>query len=51
MKVGLKIFTGNSNPLLAEEITRYMGISLGVAEVGSFSDGCLLYTSPSPRDS
>jgi ribose-phosphate pyrophosphokinase len=39
MKVGLKIFTGNSNPLLAEEITRYMGISLGVAEVGSFSDG------------
>ena len=39
MKVGLKIFTGNSNPLLAEEITRYMGIPLGVAEVGSFSDG------------
>lgn len=39
MRVGLKIFTGNSNPRLAEEITRYMGIPLGSAEVGSFSDG------------
>jgi len=39
MRVGLKIFAGNSNPLLAEAITRYMGIPLGVATVGSFSDG------------
>lgn len=39
MRVGLKIFTGNSNPNLAEEITRYMGIPLGTAFVGSFSDG------------
>jgi ribose-phosphate pyrophosphokinase len=39
MRVGLKIFTGNSNPGLAEAITRYMGIPLGVAMVGSFSDG------------
>lgn len=39
MRVGLKIFTGNSNPHLAEEITRYMGIPLGTAFVGSFSDG------------
>jgi ribose-phosphate pyrophosphokinase len=39
MKVGLKIFTGNSNLRLAEELTNYMGIPLGVAVVGSFSDG------------
>ncbi|MCX5862714.1 MAG: ribose-phosphate pyrophosphokinase [Desulfomonile sp.] len=39
MRVGLKIFTGNSNPHLAKEITRYMGIPLGAAFVGSFSDG------------
>ena len=39
MRVGLKIFTGNSNPRLAEAITRYMGIPLGAAMVGSFSDG------------
>lgn len=39
MRVGLKIFTGNSNPKLAEAITRYMGIPLGAAMVGSFSDG------------
>ncbi len=39
MRVGLKIFTGNSNPELAEAITRYMGIPMGVAMVSSFSDG------------
>jgi ribose-phosphate pyrophosphokinase len=39
MRVGLKIFTGNANPHLAEAITRYMGIPLGTAMVGSFSDG------------
>ncbi len=39
MRVGLKIFTGNSNPKLAQSITRYMGIPLGAAFVGSFSDG------------
>lgn len=39
MRVGLKIFTGNSNPRLAEAVTRYMGIPLGAAFVGSFSDG------------
>lgn len=39
MRVGLKIFTGNSNPRLAESITRYMGIPLGAATVASFSDG------------
>jgi len=39
MIVGLKIFAGNSNPHLAEAITRYMGIPLGAATVSSFSDG------------
>jgi len=39
MRVGLKIFAGNSNPHLAEAITRYMGIPLGAATVSSFSDG------------
>jgi ribose-phosphate pyrophosphokinase len=39
MRVGLKIFAGNSNPRLAEAITRYMGIPLGAAMVASFSDG------------
>ncbi len=39
MRVGLKIFTGNSNPNLATAITRYMGIPLGAAVVSSFSDG------------
>ncbi len=39
MRVGLKIFAGNSNPALAHAITRYMGIPLGIAMVGSFSDG------------
>ncbi len=39
MRVGLKIFCGNSNPDLAKAITRYMGIPLGVVMVGSFSDG------------
>jgi len=37
--VGLKVFTGNSNPDLAQAITQYMGIPIGVAMVGSFSDG------------
>jgi len=39
MRVGLKVFSGNSNPALAEAITRYMGIPLGEAYVGQFSDG------------
>ncbi|MCA1962025.1 MAG: ribose-phosphate pyrophosphokinase [Desulfomonile sp.] len=39
MRVGLKVFTGNSNPALAAAITRYMGIPLGEAYVGHFSDG------------
>lgn len=35
----LKIFTGNANPALAEEICGYVGMPLGQAEVRRFSDG------------
>lgn len=35
----LKIFTGNANPALAQELCRKMGIPLGNALVGCFSDG------------
>jgi ribose-phosphate pyrophosphokinase len=35
----IQLFTGNSNPGLAREIARYLGIDLGKAEVGTFSDG------------
>ena len=35
----IKIFTGNSNPQLAKDICKELGIPLGSAEVGSFSDG------------
>lgn len=35
----MKVFSGNSNPALAREICRYLGIPLGEAEVKTFSDG------------
>ena len=35
----IKVFTGNSNPALAEEICASIGIKVGEAEVKSFSDG------------
>ena len=35
----IKIFTGNSNPELAKEICKELGIPLGNSEVGRFSDG------------
>ncbi|NPV28819.1 MAG: ribose-phosphate pyrophosphokinase [Firmicutes bacterium] len=35
----LKIFAGNANPGLAEEITEYLGVSLGSVQVSRFSDG------------
>ncbi|MBI3398604.1 MAG: ribose-phosphate pyrophosphokinase [Deltaproteobacteria bacterium] len=35
----LKIFTGNSNPALAMDICKHLGVLLGKAEVKSFSDG------------
>ncbi|HMN21638.1 MAG TPA: ribose-phosphate pyrophosphokinase [Ottowia sp.] len=33
------LFTGNANPALAAEIASNLGISLGAADVGRFSDG------------
>ena len=33
------VFTGNANPGMASEIARHLGISLGSATVGRFSDG------------
>ena len=35
----IKIFSGNSNRPLAESICRELGLTLGNAEVGTFSDG------------
>ncbi len=35
----IKIFAGNSNRALAEEIAEQIGLPVGVAEVGMFSDG------------
>jgi ribose-phosphate pyrophosphokinase len=35
----LKLFSGNANPALANEICAYLGIGLGEATVSSFSDG------------
>ncbi len=34
-----KIFCGSANPLLAEEICRFLGMKLGQSELGRFSDG------------
>jgi ribose-phosphate pyrophosphokinase len=39
MKRTLKLFTGNSNKALAQEICDYLSISLGQAQVSRFSDG------------
>lgn len=35
----IKVFTGNSNPILAGNICRELGIKPGAAEVNAFSDG------------
>ena len=35
----IKIFTGNANPALAQEICKLIGIKLGEAEVKSFGPG------------
>jgi ribose-phosphate pyrophosphokinase len=39
MSYGLKLFTGNANRALAEEIAQYLHVPLGDAEVSRFSDG------------
>ena len=33
------LFTGNANPVLAQEIASHLGTELGQAHVGRFSDG------------
>src|SRR5258708_5586119 len=35
----LKVFTGNANPKLAEEMCKFLKVPLGKADVGHFSDG------------
>lgn len=42
MENRLKLFTGNSNPDLAEKISSYLQISLGKATVSAFADGEIL---------
>ena len=39
MKGEIKLFTGNSNRRLAEAISIHLGVPLGGAEIGRFSDG------------
>ena len=39
MNNSFKIFCGNSNPILAQEICDYLGVPLGDATVNSFPDG------------
>ncbi|GAB4536526.1 MAG: ribose-phosphate pyrophosphokinase [Thermodesulfovibrionia bacterium] len=39
MPEGIKLFTGNSNRRLAEEIAGYLGVPVGSATVSTFSDG------------
>ncbi len=33
------LFTGNANPVLAQEIAKHLGVEVGQASVGRFSDG------------
>ena len=35
----IMVFTGNANPKLAQAVVEHLQLSLGVASVGSFSDG------------
>jgi len=35
----LKIFTGNANPKLAQDIARYLGTTVGHSEINRFKDG------------
>ncbi len=35
----MMVFTGNANPALAQEVAKHLGIDLGRADVGRFSDG------------
>ena len=33
------VFTGNANPMLADAIAKNIGVPLGYASIGKFSDG------------
>jgi len=35
----VKVFSGNANPLLANKVCEYLGLTPGKAQVGKFSDG------------
>jgi len=35
----LMVFTGNANPVLADQIAKHIGVPLGDAKIGKFSDG------------
>lgn len=39
MANNLMVFTGNANPALADKIAKHIGIPLGEATIGKFSDG------------
>src|SRR5258708_18764800 len=39
VKDQLEVFSGNSNPALAREVTEHLGVKMGEAEVGRFPDG------------
>ena len=39
MAANLTVFTGNANPELADKVVKHLGISLGKAAIGQFSDG------------
>jgi ribose-phosphate pyrophosphokinase len=39
MSRDMMVFTGNANPRLAQEVVRHLGMELGQATVGRFSDG------------
>ncbi len=39
MAANLSLFTGNANPELAKKVVKHLGIPLGKANIGRFSDG------------
>ncbi|GIT63750.1 MAG: hypothetical protein Ct9H300mP22_1500 [Gammaproteobacteria bacterium] len=39
MATNLMVFTGNANPALADAIAKNIGVPLGHASIGKFSDG------------
>ena len=39
MANNLMVFTGNANPMLADAIAKNIGVPLGYASIGKFSDG------------